>query len=214
MHIFLVWEVDHLSNVLAGALASNDRATLASLSHDSQKAANLVKSWCLRSGGTPVMDHPAIGVLEMPADRMTQLPEIRRQFEQLCSATMSVGVGMELSEAYVALQVAQRRGGDQIALYVPEMQEELVATGHLEKAEPESTEAPAAPADPGAKPEEPKGEPKAAIAQALMELKANAQALEHLKETNPEAFKAVVDTVQAMITMAQGLTDEESSGHA
>jgi hypothetical protein len=211
MHIFVVWEVDHLNNILMGALGNNDRAALARTSQDLQKAATILKSWCLRSGGTPIVDHPAIGVLEMPADRMTQLPDIRRQFEAACTSTLSVGVGMELSEAHVALQVAQHRGGDQIALYVPEMQEELLAHGELEKAE---EPAPAGQPEVQVEPEASKADPKEAIALALTELKANALALEHLKETNPEAFKAVVDTVQALITMAHGLPDEESSSYA
>lgn len=206
MNVFLVWQVDHLDLIIEEALSRNDRSKLTSFSQDLQRAAGIVKSWAMASGGSSVMDHCAIGVVEVPADRMTQLSDIRTQFTAACSAAMSVGVGMDLKEAHTALKVAQSRGGDQIALYMPELEEELTQPDPmaLGKAEGESP----APSDSSPAPEAPT-DPKQAVAQALQDLKANAKALEHLKETNPEAFRAVVDTVHALIAMAQGLPDEE-----
>lgn len=127
MNIYLAWEVDRLKGLTAAALMADNPAELRRITQDLQKAANLLKTWAQASGGSPILDLCAMGLVEISADKMSELPGMRRQFAAVCDGTLSVGVGMEISESYTALQVAKLRGGDQIALYVPEMQSELDA---------------------------------------------------------------------------------------
>ncbi len=234
MNLHICYEVDHLQSLIATAAHSNNQAELQRLSQALERAAGVIKSWSMGSGGKATLSLAALGVLEVPAEKMAQLPEVRRQFESLCSATISIGVGMELNEAYVAMQVAQRRGGDQIALYMPEMENELAETDHLDKAEgppappePQQSASDTQPPPPGDEPspepaqeasgppndaQEAPSDPKAAVVQALNQLKGQKEQIEHLKETNPEAYKAIVSTIQAMILMAQGIADEAPEG--
>lgn len=214
MLVYVCYSVDQFFTQYESSLASNDREGLARTNQDLQHACNLLRSWAMSAGGSPVVDHPAMGVLEVPAEKMTQLPDLRRQFEQTCSMTLSIGLGMELHEADVALKVADQRGGDQITLYTAEMQQELAPSpaqpGMLQLIKAEGTPPPS-PAQETQKEEAAPKDPKSAIAQALQELKANAQAIEQLKSTNPEAFTAVMNTVQAMILMGQGMVDDEAT---
>jgi hypothetical protein len=275
MNLFIVFETDHLDSHLSGAFESNNRAGLATFAQDIRKASTILKSWAQTSGGSSIVDQLPLIAIEIPAEKTSSLPDMRRQFEAVCRCTVSVGVGMELSEAYKALQVAKSRGGDQIALYVPEMEEELQHHDTIEKAEKTPAEresgairhrrtmkharrphdfepakwthpnghprchycgdeeridgkCPGAdhdgldkaegdqPQQAGAQPEQPQQEeptkdPKEAIAQALKNIKTQAPVIEQLKATNPDAFAAVMDAINAMIILAQGMTQDEGT---
>lgn len=67
------------------------------------------------------------GMLEIPADKLSEVPGIASQYHDLVGATVSVGVGLRLSLASKALLVAKSRGGDQILLWDDQMQAEVDA---------------------------------------------------------------------------------------
>jgi GNAT superfamily N-acetyltransferase len=66
-------------------------------------------------------------MIEIPASKMTQLSNIAAQYHDLVTATLSIGVGVKISEASKALLVAKSRGGNQVVLWQPEMVAEIEA---------------------------------------------------------------------------------------
>ncbi|WNM70340.1 hypothetical protein [Myxococcus phage Mx1] len=121
MNIFVSWSIDHLEGLIAAALMAEHGAELRRVSGDVRRATENMKAWAIASGGSPVLDLGAVGVLEVPADKMTDLPSQASRFEDIADATASIGVGMTLSESYTAMRFSQINGGDRISLYEPEM---------------------------------------------------------------------------------------------
>lgn len=263
MNIFVAWTVDHLDGLTATALMSENIEELRQISHSVKRGADAVKSWAMAVGGSPILDLGHTGSVQVPTDRMTELPAIAKKFEDICEATLSIGVGMSLSEAYTAMKFSMQKGGDRISLYHIEMEDSLNDEG-LNKAQEglvglqdESNQAgfaasaqhgaggkfaskpsethppPAAPAPPSSPPpgdidmsmgdgsQDPNGgqfegegeseDPRAAVVNALKEIKRQAPVLEQLKQSNPDAFNAIKEVVDAMILMAQGMAAQDES---
>lgn len=220
MNIFICWEIDHADSLLASALLSGNVSELKMQTQDIQRAGDMINAWAMASGGSPVLDITIKGAVEIPADRMSELPDIRRRFEETCDCDLSIGVGLELHEAYQAMRVAKHRGGDQIVLYVPELEHELrdveddnivdplAGLGKAEDSPVEhSTSKESAVSKEAAPLEDLEGQdPKDVVMRALEDLRANAAEIEQLKHSNPEAFKAIVGAVNSMLLMAEGLT--------
>jgi hypothetical protein len=279
MKVYVAWSVDHMEGLTAAALMSDNVEELRRISGDLRRASENIKAWGIAAGGAPVLDLNVIGVMAVPPDKMTELPSIAQRFRDITEGTISIGVGMSLSEAYVAMKHSQSGGGDKIALYDPSMEEHnqqqpqptdpLASLGkaespaqpqpedpknqvagyadnpsdfgldendiyadaenaeqETEKAPAPDSPAPAAPASSGGadaqqpQPQQGQGEqpqadeedPRTVVVQALEKIKAQAQVLEQMKQTNPQAFDAVKSVVAAMILMAQGMAAEADDG--
>lgn len=269
MNVFVAWTVDHLDGLIATSLMSENIEELRQISHNIKRGSDMFKSWAMASGGSPILDLGHTGCVQVPADRMTELPVISKKFEELCDATLSVGVGISLSESYTAMKFSMHKGGDRASLYHVEMEEELkddkesnydlsgLAKGQNDQvvgmadqvgfaasaqhgaggkfaAKPAETHPPvAAPPipdqpEPGSidmgiddNGQQPQGgdegqdgeqqDPRTAVVNALKEIKRQAPVLEQLKQSNPDAFNAVKEVVDAMILMAQGMASQGES---
>src|SRR3954471_18725538 len=125
MKIYVSWSVDQLDGLTAAALMADNVGELRTISQSVSRGAENVKAWAMASGGSPILDLGIIGAVEVPADRMTELPGIAEKFQAICEGTLSIGIGMTLSESYTAMRYSQMKGGDQISLYHVEMEQEL-----------------------------------------------------------------------------------------
>jgi len=122
MKVFVSWSVDQIEGLIATSLMSDNVEELRQLSQDLKHAADNLKAWSMAVGGAPILDLGTSGAVEVPADRMTELPAIAEKFAAGADATLSVGVGMTLSESYTAMRFSHLKGGDQISLYQQEME--------------------------------------------------------------------------------------------
>lgn len=123
MKVYVAWSVDHLEGLTAAALMSNNVEELRRISGDIRRASENIKAWAMASGGSPVLDLSILGVVMVPPDKMTELPSISQRFRDISEGSISIGVGMALSEAYIAMKHSQTGGGDRISLYDPSMEE-------------------------------------------------------------------------------------------
>jgi hypothetical protein len=123
MKVFVAWTVDQLDGLIATALMSDNTEELRRISSDVRRGNENFKAWAMAVGGAPILDLGTTGCVEVPADRMTELPTMTQKFEAICDASLSIGVGMSISEAYTAMRYSARSGGERISLYTPEMEE-------------------------------------------------------------------------------------------
>lgn len=123
MKVYVAWSVDHMEGLTAAALMSDNVEELRRISGDLRRASENIKAWGIAAGGSSVLDLNLLGVMMVPPDQMTELPAIAQRFRDMTDGTISIGVGMSLSEAYVAMKHSQGGGGDRIALYDPSMEE-------------------------------------------------------------------------------------------
>jgi hypothetical protein len=132
MKIFVAWQVDQLEGLTASALMADNVEELRQISASIRRGTDNVKAWAMAVGGSPILDLGTLGAVEVPADRMTELPAIAQKFEAICEGTMSIGVGMTLSEAYTAMRFSSIKGGNQISLYHVEMEDAVSEHGREE----------------------------------------------------------------------------------
>src|SRR4051812_1339593 len=104
MKVFVSWSVDQIEGLIASSLMSDNAEELRQMSQDLKHAADNLRAWSMAVGGSPILDLGISGAVEVPADRMTELPAIAEKFAAAADATMSVGVGMTLSESYTAMR--------------------------------------------------------------------------------------------------------------
>lgn len=123
MKVYVAWSVDHLEGLTAAALMSDNVEELRRISGDIRRASENLKAWAMATGGSPILDLNLLGVVQVPPDKMPELPEIAQRFRDISEGSISVGVGMSLSESYVAMKHSQKGGGDRISLYDPSMEE-------------------------------------------------------------------------------------------
>lgn len=91
---------------------------------------NLIwKSWAERVGGSVTECGGDEGAVQVPATALGELEAIREQYAGKVGASVSVGVGLKLSEAAKALLAAKLRGKDQIVWYTDEVGEEVEQAG-------------------------------------------------------------------------------------
>jgi hypothetical protein len=122
MKIFVAWSVDQLEGITAAALMSGHVEELRRISSDIRRAGENIKAWAQAVGGSPILDLSVLGVVAVPTDRMTELPSVAQRYKDAAEAAISVGVGMSIDEAYVAMRHSQSAGGDKISLYDPKME--------------------------------------------------------------------------------------------
>ncbi len=100
----------------------------------------LWRSFALRAAGTVIEIGGDEGALEIGAEHLPEVTNVAKQYSQAVGATVSVGIGMKLSESAKALMVAKLRGKDQIVLWKPEMQAEIDAAPRKDDAAKQSDE--------------------------------------------------------------------------
>lgn len=125
MKIYVSFDGDHIGRMI-GRMALQDKPEeVRKLSQTIDRGNKIWQSWAEAQGGTIVSLGGDEGRLEVESDHLTDLPALREQYKSAVDSTVSVGVGMKLSEADKALLAAKLQGGDRIQLYSPEVEEIL-----------------------------------------------------------------------------------------
>jgi len=150
MNVFIAWDGDHIGREVGRASLHDDVEGLRRISQQIDNGNRIWRSWIEGHGGSLISMGGDEGRAELPADYLDELPKIRQQYQDAVNATVSVGVGVKLSEADRALIAAKLRGGDRIEFYTDEVnavvveaekkgqktEEDKIADEYLNKAAP------------------------------------------------------------------------------
>jgi hypothetical protein len=123
MLIFVAWDGDHIGRQVGRASRNDDVEGLRRISQAIDQGNNIWRSWVESTGGSLISCGGDEGRAEVAADRIGELPAIREQYAGKVGSTVSVGVGMKLSEAEKALIAAKLKGEDQIVFFSNECDE-------------------------------------------------------------------------------------------
>jgi hypothetical protein len=131
MDCFISWDGDHIGRQVGLAVLGDDVGEVRRVDQAINSGNELWRSFCLQVGGSVVEIGGDEGRIQIGADHLAEVPDIARRYAELVGATVSVGVGMKMSESAKALLVAKLRGGNQTVLWDPDMQAEIdKATSH------------------------------------------------------------------------------------
>lgn len=103
----------------------NDEEGLRRISQSIEQGNELWEKWVYSKGGSVVSTGGDEGRVKVGAEYLEELPQIRKRYEGLVGSSVSVGVGMTLAESNRALIAAKLRGGNQLVMYSPELEEEI-----------------------------------------------------------------------------------------
>lgn len=125
MDLFIAWDGDHIGRKVGQLALDDDEEGLRRVSQTIDSGNRLMASWVQQKRGAMISYGGDEGRARVPADALTELDRIRAQYAQCVGSPVSVGVGIRLSESDKALLSAKLRGGDQIVLYGPQVDEDL-----------------------------------------------------------------------------------------
>jgi hypothetical protein len=137
--VYVAFDGDKIGRMVGRASLANQVDEVRRLSQAIDNANHIWASWALSTGGTVIQVAGDEGRLSVPASRLDELPALRTQYAEAVGATVSVGVGMELSEADKALMYAKIHGGDKVCFYTPDVDKEIeeVRSSHGDSARDE-----------------------------------------------------------------------------
>lgn len=137
MILYLSWDGDGIGKQAGLARLNDDLAEVRRVSNAIDAGNALWVALAERSGTHSIEAGGDEGAIELPVDKLPEVPGIASQYRDAVGATCSVGIGTKLSESSKALLVAKLRGKDRIVLWEPEMQSEIDAANAHPKTEEE-----------------------------------------------------------------------------
>lgn len=145
--LYLSWKPDRVDKRLQEYLRQGDEGRARQLSQTLSSVERLWKGFVIDQSRGELISLIGDGVSRacIPADALEGVEKIRAQASRFLQSPLSVGVGMSMVDADLALKVAVRRGGDQIQLWdretmIPELEQ---ADQQLQKADgPQAEETP------------------------------------------------------------------------
>lgn len=123
MNVFVSYDGDKIGRMVGRARLADDADAIRRISQSIDHGNDIWRSWCESHGGNVVEMAGDEGTFEISADYLDELPKIREQYQGDVGSTVSVGVGIKISESARALIAAKLRGGDRIEFYTDEVNE-------------------------------------------------------------------------------------------
>ncbi len=120
MELFVCWDGDKIGRRVGRAVLANDVGEVRRVDQAINAGNELWKAFALAAGGSIIEIGGDEGRIVIDASHLAEMPQIARRYAELVGATVSVGVGMKMSESAMALVVAKLRGGNVILVWDPE----------------------------------------------------------------------------------------------
>jgi hypothetical protein len=119
MDVFVCWDGDKIGRRVGRAVLADDVGEVRRVDQAINAGNELWKAFALNSGGSVIEMGGDEGRIVVDASKLAEMPQIAKNYSRLVGATVSVGVGMKMSESAQALVVAKLRGGNQILVWDP-----------------------------------------------------------------------------------------------
>lgn len=123
MMVYVSFDGDAIGQMVGRARLADDVEGIRRVSQSIEQGNKIWSSWVESHGGSVIEMGGDEGALEVPADYLDELPKIRQQYADAVGASVSVGVGLKISESSKALIAAKLRGKDRIEFYTDEVNE-------------------------------------------------------------------------------------------
>lgn len=233
--VYISFDGDHIGRKVGQASLSDDSTEIRRISQSIEKGNEIWRSWTIVCGGEVISLGGDEGRICVGADHLEDLPKLQERYAAQVDATVSVGVGLKLSEADKALMSSKLHGGNRITFYTPEIEQEIEKLGsehkdegdklfdeYLDKSEgaeqhplagqfaqiideQDQAEAEKRQAEEQASS---LGEMKSQVVSILQAVRGNAKELEALKDEAPHLYQSIQQLVQALITMGRQLNPQ------
>jgi len=131
-HLVFAGDGDNIGQRHARAILSDDIAQVREVSEHITEGNNFVRDFVESHGGEWISGGGDEFSFMAPPEFVELLDQLRKDYEYIVQATLSVGYGDTISQAGKALLVAKSRGKDQVVQYEDSMEDELQRIGEEE----------------------------------------------------------------------------------
>jgi hypothetical protein len=123
--LFLAYDADRAGRLIGNARLQDDPEELRQISNTIDSGNQIWKDWAINNGGSMISCGGDEGIIACPAAALNDLTGIKDQYQNLLNLTVSIGIGMKMSEAFKALMTAKLRGRNRTVFYDKEVDEEI-----------------------------------------------------------------------------------------
>ncbi len=123
--IYISVDGDGIGKLVGRAVLANDVDELHSVSSRIDAAQDFILHWCKQVGGTKISGGGDEATMAAPRAAKHEIKNLRASVEKAFGYTLSVGVGMSLSEAGTALLVAKLRGKNRIVWFDKKIKDDI-----------------------------------------------------------------------------------------
>jgi hypothetical protein len=235
--VYISFDGDHIGRKVGQASLSDDPNEIRRISQAIEKGNEIWRSWAIVVGGDVISLGGDEGRICVGADHLDDLVSMQERYAQAVDATVSVGVGLKLSEADKALMSSKLHGGARITFYTPEIEKELedlenehrdegdkLFDEYLDKSDGgggiehplagqfqqivDEQEAMEESKRQAAEQNDSLASMKSQVVSILQAVRANAKELEGLKGEAPHLYESIQQLVQALIVMGRQLNPQ------
>jgi GNAT superfamily N-acetyltransferase len=137
MEVFVCWDGDKIGRRVGRAVLSDDVGEVRRVDQAINAGNELMRAFALNVGGNVIEIGGDEGRICIDASRLGEVPALTSRYSETVGASLSVGIGMKMSESAKALVIAKLRGGDQIVVWDDSLQPEYDEVANAPKAEKE-----------------------------------------------------------------------------
>lgn len=121
MDVFVCYDGDKIGRRVGRAVLRDDVGEVRKVDQAINAGNDLWKHFAVKVGGSVIEVGGDEGRIVVDASRLHEMPGVAQRYAETVGATVSVGVGMRMSESAQALVIAKLRGGNQIVVWDDEM---------------------------------------------------------------------------------------------
>jgi hypothetical protein len=137
LKVFIAYDGDGVNSRIEQAMLADQADEAVKIGSAVDSGNHLWKLWAQAKGGRIIVQGGDQGCLQIGADHLSDIIDLRRQYEERVGSTCSIGVGKHLSEANQALLACKLRGGNQIKLFGDEVKQ--ILSEYQDEAPPEES---------------------------------------------------------------------------
>jgi hypothetical protein len=123
--VFVAWDGDFIGKLIGQARLHDDPDALRKVASSIDRGNQLFNNWAVNHGGTAISAGGDEGIVSVPATALADLQDIKSKYEDALTVTVSIGVGMRMSQAFTALLASKLRGKNRVTMYDKDVQDEV-----------------------------------------------------------------------------------------
>ena len=122
---YMAYDGDNAGRLVGRAILANDVDMLHEVSNRINLGHDIVKRWVESHGGQVISGGGDEGTFAVPAEALSDIEQLREDYQYTTNMTMTVGLGANLSEAGKALLVGKFRGKNAVVQYDQSIEQEI-----------------------------------------------------------------------------------------
>ena len=133
--VFIAYDADNAGRLIGNARLHDEPEELARIANSIDQGNDIFKSWAVDHGGRSISAGGDEGILEVPATALNDLASIKEKYENALNLTVSIGIGMKMSDAFKALLASKLRGKNRTTMYDEDVEKEIAESENSDKDE-------------------------------------------------------------------------------